>query len=109
VPVAVQEHDRAGADAGVEGGLQAARQALFVERHQHLAVSAHALVGLDHPLIQQLRQHDVAIEQARPRLVGDAQRVAKAARGHQHGAVALALEQRVGRHRGAHLHRLHLL
>jgi hypothetical protein len=43
----------------------------------------HAFVGLDHDLVQQLGQHDLAIEQARPVLVGDAQRIAKPARGHQ--------------------------
>ncbi len=37
-------------------------------------------------------------------LIGDAQRVGEAARGHEDRAVALALEQRVGRDRGAHAH-----
>jgi hypothetical protein len=56
-------------------------------------------------LVQQLGQHDVAVEQARPVLVGDAQRVAEAARDGQHGRFALALQQRVGGDRGAHLDR----
>ena len=84
-------------------------QAASVERLQHLAVRADALLRLDHALVQQLGQHDVAVEQPRPRLVGDAQRVAKAACRDQQRAVALALEQRVGGHRGAHLHALDLL
>ena len=54
-------------------------------------------------------RHDVAIEQARPVLVGDAQGVAKAARRDQQRRLALAFEQRVGGHRGAHLHALDLI
>src|SRR5437879_10222923 len=48
-------------------------------------------------------QHDLPVEEARAVLVGDAQRIAEAARNKQHGALALALEQRVGGDRGAHL------
>jgi hypothetical protein len=82
----------------------------LVQRPDHVAVRADALVGLDHhAFVQQLGQHDVAVEQPRPVLVGDAQRVAEAARGDQQRAVALALEQRIGGHRGAHLHAVHLL
>ncbi len=106
--VAVHEDNRAGADAGVEGGLQLHTQRVGLQRLHHLALRADTLVGFDDPFVQQLGQHDVAIEQARPILIGDAQRIAKAARGHQHRAVALALEQRVGGHRGAHLHAVHL-
>jgi hypothetical protein len=46
----------------------------------------------------------VAVEQPRAVLVGDAQRIAKAARGDQQRGLALALQQRVGGDRGAHLH-----
>ena len=70
---------------------------------------AHALVDLDHLAVEQLGQHDVAVEDARPVLVGDAQLVAEAARDDEHRGLALALEQRVGRDRGAHLHRLDAL
>ena len=81
----------------------------LVQRLDPLAVRAHALLGLDHGAVEQLGQHDVAVEQARPVLVGDAQRIAKAARGDQQRRLALALQQRVGGHRGAHLHARHLL
>ena len=37
-------------------------------------------------------------------LIADAERVAEAARDHERSAVALALEQCVGRDRRAHLH-----
>src|SRR5262245_60906633 len=59
--------------------------------------------------IQHLGQHDVPVEDPGPVLVGDAQRVAEAARDEEGCPAALALEQRVGRHRGAHLHRFDVL
>ena len=81
----------------------------FVERLDHRAVGGHALVRLHDPRIQQLGQHDVAVEDARALLVADAQRIAEAARGDEQGGLALALEQCVGGDRRAHLHALHLL
>ena len=85
---------------------QVAPQLRRVERQHHLAARADALVDLDHPRVEQLGQHDVAVEHARPVLVGDAQRVAEAARDDQHRGLALALEQRVGGDGRAHLHRI---
>ena len=69
------------------------------------AVGAHALVDLDDALEQHLRLDDVLGKNLRPRLVADAQSVSKTLGGEKKRAVALALEQRVGRDRGAHLHR----
>ena len=106
VAVAVHEHDRDRPVALVIGRLQIAPRAFDVQRHEHLAVRADALVDFDHLGVEQFGQDDVAVENARPVLVGDPQRVAEAARDEQHRALALALEQRIGRHRGAHLHRL---
>ena len=102
-PVAVHEHDRHAAQAGVERALQVGAQRRVVERLQHVAVRAHALVGLDHLRVQQLGQADVAVEQTRAILVGDAQRVAEAARGHEQRLLALAFQQRVRGDRRAHL------
>ena len=109
VAPAVQEDDRAGAQPGIVRGPQALAQVVLVERLDDLAVHADALGGLDHALVEQFGQHDAAVEQPRARLVGDAQRVAEAARRHQQRALALALQQRIGRHRGAHLDALDLL
>ena len=53
--------------------------------------------------IELLGLDDVAGEDFRARLVADLQRVAEAARRDQQRALALALEQRVGRDRRAHL------
>ena len=76
-----------------------------IERALDRAVGAHALVDLDHLLEQHLRLDDVLGENLRPRLVADAQRVAETLGGEQQRAVALALQQRIGGDRGAHLHR----
>jgi hypothetical protein len=105
VAVAMQQHDGDRADAAGERGRKLAPGGGAVERPQHLALGGHPLVDLDHRLVEQLRQHDAAVEQPRPVLVGDAQRVGEAPGDRQHGAVALALEQRVGRDRRAHLDR----
>ena len=106
IAVAVHEDDRRRADAVCIGGLEPAAQRVRVERLEHLAVGAHAFVRLDHALVDRLGQHDAAGEDVGPVLVADAERVGEAAGDHQHGALALALEQRVGRHRGAHLDHL---
>jgi hypothetical protein len=108
VAVAVHEDHGTGADARVKGALQWRAQRTQVERGDQFALCADPFARLDHALVQQLGQHDVAIEKARPRLVGDAQRVAEAACSDEQRAVALALEKRIGRDRGAHLHALHL-
>ena len=105
----VHEDDGHGADAAVVGGLHVAAQRGFVQVADHFAVGRHALVGLDHGLVEHFRQHHVAVEQARTVLVGDAQAIAETAGGHQQRAFALALEQRVGGDRGTHLDALDLL
>ena len=48
---------------------------------------------------------DLLGEDLRPRLVADLERVAETLGDQQQRALALALEQRIGRDRGAHLHR----
>ena len=64
---------------------------------------------LDHPLIQHVGQVDAAREQMRAVLGADAQGIAEALGGDQNEAVAGALQQGVGGHRGAHLDGLDLL
>lgn len=109
VAIAVDQHDRERTHARVEHAAQRRFGTLNVERHDHLAVRADALVDLDDGLVQRIGQHDVEVEQARPVLVRDAQHVAKAARRRERGAFALAFEQRVGRDRRAHLHHVDAL
>jgi hypothetical protein len=61
------------------------------------------LVDFDHALEQNFGLDDVAREDLRPRLVSYLERVAEALGGDEHGALALALEQRVGCDGRAHL------
>jgi hypothetical protein len=105
--VTVHENDGDRAIAVVVGLRELLRHIGFVERQDHFPAGADAL-RTSTPSNKHLRQHDVAVEDARPVLVGDAQRIAEAARDEERGALALALEQRVGRHRGAHLDRVDL-
>ncbi len=101
VPVAVHADHRGGAEPVREGRPQLLFDRVGVERADHLAVRADPLRHLDHPVVELLGEHDVAVEDARPVLVADAQRVAEPLGDHQDGRLALPLEQRVGGHRGA--------
>ena len=88
----------AGAGLGERGGEMVARRAALDG-----AVGAHPLARLDHPGIEHLRQHDMPVEEPRAVLVGEAELLAEPLRRDQHHRLALALEQRVGGDRGAHL------
>jgi hypothetical protein len=105
----VHERDRDGAKALRVRRGEVALHRRLVERRYHVAAGAHAFVHLHDFLVEQLRKPDVAVEDARPVLVGDAKLVAEAARDEEDRALALALEERVGGDGGAHLHRLDLL
>ena len=107
--VTVHEHDGSALQACIARRPQVFAQAGFIERQNHLAMRANALVRFHHAFIQQLGQHDMALKQARTVLVGNTQRIAKTARGDEQRRLALALQQRVGGHGGAHLHALHQL
>jgi hypothetical protein len=107
--VTVHEHDGDRAIALLARGREVGPRLRLVERAHDFAVRAHALVDLVHLAIEHLRQLDVPVEDARPVLVGDAQLVAEALRDEEHGGLALALEERVGGDRRAHLHGIDLL
>ena len=94
-------HDR---DAAIERARSSRSACGKIERPDDVAVRADALVDLDDLLVQHRGQFDVSHEQLRSMLIADAQRVGEAARDDQHRAIALALEQRVGRDRRAHPH-----
>jgi hypothetical protein len=106
VPPAVHEHHRHRPHPLCMRLGQLGAQMGFVQRLQNLAIHRHTLLRLDHRAVKQFGQHDLAVKQARAVLVGDAQRVTKALRGHQQRGFAFALQQRVGGHRGTHLHAL---
>ena len=109
VSVAVDERDGARADAFRVGLGQRAARAARVQRLELDPVGPVPASDLDDALVEQLRQLDVQLEQVRPGLVADAQRVGESPGHQQDDTLALALEQRVGRNRGAHLHAQHLL
>ena len=105
VAIAVHQHDRNSANAGVERRAQRRLDRARIERLHDVPVRADPLVDLDHALVEQRRQLDPAYEQLRPVLVTDAQRIGEAARDDQRRALAGALEQGVRRDGRAHLHR----
>ena len=61
-----------------------------------------ALVRFDHARIQQLRQVDAQIEDARPVLVADPQDIPEPLGDDENRRLPLALQQGIGRHRRAH-------
>ena len=78
-------------------------QGFEVNAAHRLAVGHGALIDFDHALVELFGQNDFLGENIRPGLIGDPQCVAEAPGNDQQGAVALALEQRIGGDRGAHL------
>src|SRR5665647_490682 len=104
VAVAVHERDGHRGEAGAAGLAQPAPRPLFVELAHHGSVRADALVHFEDSRVHWLGEPDVEREDVGPVLVTDAQRIAVASRGHQQGGLTGALEQRVGRHGGAHAH-----
>ena len=106
VAVAVHQADGDGPEALSVRPREVRRQLRLVERLHGLAMRAQALVRLHDLGIEDFRQPDMQVEQARAVLVADAELVGEALCHHQQGALALALQQRVGRNRGAHAHGL---
>jgi hypothetical protein len=104
IAVGVHEHDRGGVEAIGARALEIAAHGGEVGLGFHGAVGAHALVDFERALVEHLGLDDVAGEDLRPSLVADAQRVAEAFRDDEERALALALEERIGGNRCAHLH-----
>jgi hypothetical protein len=105
VAVGVHEHDGDGLDTVVERARKLGANALQLQLQFDRTVGADALLHFGDPLEQHLRLDDVLCKNLRPRLVADAERIAEALGRQQQGALALALQERVGRDRGAHLDR----
>ena len=100
----VHQHDGAGMDAVGHGSGERRAGGGLVQRLDLDAVHIDAATNLNHPLVQQARQLDVQVEQARAGLVADAQRVRKPAVHDQERALPPPFQQRVGGDGGAHLH-----
>src|SRR5262249_51417044 len=93
------------ATALIPAASAAESSARTAARAGSLSTVPSALIHLDHALVEHLRLDDVAGENFRPRLIADLEGIAKTLGDEQERALALALEQRIGRDRGAHLHR----
>jgi hypothetical protein len=106
VAVAVHQHDRDRPQAARVRAAQRPVRGGLVERPQDRPVGGDPLVDLRDLAMQQLGQHHVPVEQPGTVLVGDPGRVGEAAGDNEQQRFARALEQRVGGHGGAHLHRL---
>ena len=104
IAIGVHEHDRDRLDAVGASGRKLAAQRRQIRLALDGTVGVHAFVHFDDALVEHLRFDDVACEDLRPRLVADLERVAKTLGGDEERALALALQQRIGRDRGAHLH-----
>ncbi len=103
--VGVHEHDGDAADAVALRAQKLGTHGIEVHSALYRAVGADALVHFGDAFVEHVRLDDVPGEDFRPCLVADTQRVAEAPGDQEECAIALALEQRVGRDGGTHLHR----
>ena len=103
VAVGMHQHDGDRANAVGFGAFERASRRFKIEFALDGAIGTNALVDLHHAFVQHVRFDDMLGEDLRPCLVADAQRVAETFGDQKQRPLALALEQRVGRHRGAHL------
>jgi hypothetical protein len=108
IAIGVHQHDRDRIDAVALRRLELAAHRVEIERALDRAVGAHALVDFGDALVEHVGFDDVPRKNFRPRLIADLQRVAEAARDQEQHAIALALQQRIGRDGRAHLHRADL-
>src|SRR5437016_2133949 len=70
--------------------------ARFVERPQKGAIRRDSLIDLDYSFVERPRLADRKLEEPRPRLVADLERVAETARRHEGYAGACSREQSIG-------------
>ena len=103
--LARQAHDEVGGAGGGRAGARVdARQAALGVLG--VVLERDALVDLDDGRVEHVGLADGQVEDARARLVADDEAVGEAARDHERDGLALALQQRVGGHRGAHADRV---
>ena len=101
--ISVQEHDGDRPDACRKGGHHADPCMGKVERDQNLSFSAQSLPDFDHPVVEKRRFDDIEIEQAGASLIADLESIPESLGDDEKGALALALQERVGGDRRAHL------
>ena len=100
----MHHHNGAGRNTLRTSRLQRLPRAIFVELFDLDAARIDAAANFRDGFVQHRGQLDGQIEQPRPRLVANAQNVGETAVHQQQRPFALALQQRVGRDCGAHLH-----
>ena len=106
----MHQQNGTGANALVIRRSQGGNKALIqLQRHQHLALGAQPFLHFHNPLVQHLRQDDLASKDIRAVLVANAQRILEALRHDEDNAIALAFQQSVGGDGRAHLHHRHLV
>ena len=108
VAISMHQHDGDGAQPVILRTHKFGTHFVEIQRSFDSAVGAHALVNLGDTLVEHVGLDDVLGKNLRPRLVADAQRIAEAPGDEEKRALALALKQRIGGDRGAHLHRADL-
>ena len=104
ITVGVHEDDRDGLEAFFAGLCQFGAQRVRVEPFLDRAIGKDPPGNLHDLAVEFLRLDDFPGEDVRTRLIADAQRIAKAARGDQKRTLALALQKGVGGDRRAHAH-----
>ena len=102
----MQQRHRHGGDAVRLRRPQRRARRILVQGLDLPPLGVEPAADLGHALMQQRGQAHIQVEEARPRLVADARQVGEAPVQDQQHPLALALQQRIGGDRGAHLHRL---
>ena len=108
ISVAMHENDGNSPEAFVPSGLQAILRVAFLKRDDHISPCTDAFLDFHDLGVQQLRQFDVPIKNARSILVADTQLIAKALGDEEYRRRAFSLEQGIGGDGSAHLHRFDL-
>src|SRR5258705_230054 len=85
--VGVHADHRGGPEAVLVSAGELLCQGVLVQRGEDLAVGGDPLIRLDDAVVEDLGEQDAAVEDPRPVLVGDAQRVAEAPGDDQHGGL----------------------
>ena len=103
----MHQHNGHGIDPGGPGPGQGMGQGMAVngQRGFQRSVGAHPFVDVDHCLVKLFRQDDLFGENIRAGLIGQPQCIAETLGDQQQAPLALALQQRIGGHRGAHFDR----
>ena len=101
---AVHKNDGDSANALLMSRQEGGSSGLQIDWRQHLPRCRHSLLDLYDLGIKRLGKANSAGEDFRARLVADPEGIAEAGGDGQEHAFALALEQRIGRHRRPHFH-----